>query len=358
MCSSDLKIIPGAIIVETDNTLDANYYFELGHVTQNDYLINDIKISSLEAYQNWIKTLKDIYPLNAQNQESTHVETLNYDSSMKFERANHNPLPKVCLPVFPGTNCEYDTKRAFEDEGAIGQFVIFKNNDENDVMHSITELVQTINESDILALSGGFSSGDEPAGSAKFIVNVLQTIELKQAISQLLARDGLIIGICNGFQALIKSGLLPYGEIKTLSKDDATLFRNDINRHISLMAHTKIVSNNSPWLQDLKLGDDHMIAMSHGEGKFVCDEATLNELIANGQVAFQYVDDNNNASNYPKYNPNCSVYAIEGITSKCGKVIGKMGHSERYTEDTFKNIYGNKKQNIFASGVNYIKGRK
>lgn len=350
-----LKLIPGAIIVETMQPINHPLYVQLGHTTDENYSFNQINLSYEEVRRAWLRTMDEFYPRLAKIKQEGEIATLAYHSATRKKASIKVENPKVCIPVFPGTNCEYDTKRAFEDEGAVGQFIIFRNQTEEDVKNSIKALVDELDQSHILALSGGFSSGDEPDGSAKFIVNVLQNDLVKAAIHRLLAREGLIIGICNGFQALIKSGLLPYGAISTLNDHDATLYRNDIHRHVSKMVHTKVCSNHSPWLQDLSVGEDHMIAISHGEGKFVCNEVQLNELKANGQIAFQYVGDDLNASNCTSINPNGSVLAVEGIVSACGQILGKMGHSERYVEGVFQNIPGNKKQSIFASGVNYFR---
>lgn len=349
-----LKIVPGAMVVETYDKSNDEFYIEIGTVQDHDYEINNINLTCDEVLSVWTKTMDEFYPRISKGNNKP-VETVNYSQGIKRKSKNLVDVPQVCITVFPGTNCEYDTRRAFEEEGAQCEFVVFRNLSEKDVLESIQHFADVLDKSQILALPGGFSSGDEPDGSAKFIINVLQNQKIKDAVHRLLERDGLILGICNGFQALIKSGLLPYGEIKTLNSDDATLYRNDINRHISLMAHTRIASNNSPWLQDLEVGSDYMIAMSHGEGKFVINDEGLQELLKNGQVAFQYCDDDNLASNDPSINVNGSTFAIEGIVSKDGKVLGKMGHSERYFEDVYQNIPGNKKQNIFASGVNYFK---
>ena len=219
-------------------------------------------------------------------------------------------------------------------------------------------MASLIEKTNILVIPGGFSSGDEPDGSAKFIVNVLQNEKIKKAIDDLRSRDGLILGICNGFQALIKSGLLPYGKITTLDADDCTLYRNDINRHISCIANTRCTSNNSPWLAGNDVGKVYQIPVSHGEGKFIVNKDQLTKLINNGQIAFQYCDVDGNVNDLSENNINGSTYAIEGIVSKDGHVLGKMGHSERYVEGTFKNIYGNKKQNIFKNGVNYFRKGK
>ncbi|MCF0113738.1 MAG: phosphoribosylformylglycinamidine synthase subunit PurQ, partial [Erysipelotrichaceae bacterium] len=261
----------------------------------------------------------------------------------------------VLIPVFPGTNCEFDVARAFEEEGAKAHIFVFRNLNEEAILTSIDEMAALMDKCQIFAIPGGFSSGDEPDGSAKFIVNVLQNEKIKAAVSRLRERDGLILGICNGFQALIKSGLLPYGEIKTMKDDDCTLYRNDINRHVSTMVTTRQVTNNSPWLANATVGEVHSIAVSHGEGKFVCDEAHLKHLIENGLIAFQYCDLAGNATMDAQYCVNGSTYAIEGIVSDDGHVLGKMGHSERYVEGVFKNIEGLKKQGIFKNGVNYFK---
>ena len=254
--------------------------------------------------------------------------------------------PVVCLPVFPGTNCDYDTAKAFRKAGAEVRPFIFRNLTPEDVLRSIDELAARIDEAHILAFCGGFSSGDEPDGSGKFIADVINNAKVGSAITALQARGGLILGICNGFQALVKSGLLPYGKLGCVTPDSPTLFRNDINRHVSLIATTEVASVNSPWLSSFKLGERHSIAFSHGEGKFVAGEELARKLFENGQVAFCYVD-----------NPNGSSYGIEGILSPDGHILGKMGHSERYEENLFKNISGNCRQPIFENAVNYFRNR-
>ena len=352
-----LKYIPGAIIVETDEVLDEVNYHYLGETVNNDYTINNISITKEEALNSWLKTFDDIYP-RVSKENNKEVFNVDYKTDKKFKAKTLVDVVKVLIPVFPGTNCEYDMARAFEEEGAKANILVFKNLNASMVNESIDSFVRELDKTNILALPGGFSSGDEPDGSAKFIVNVLQNEKIKSAIERLLERDGLIIGICNGFQALLKSGLLPYGDIKVLNEDDCTLYRNDINRHVSTMVKTRCVSNNSPWLSGDDVSCVHVIPVSHGEGKFVVNDDKLKELIDNGQIAFQYCDMDNNATNDPNYNVNGSMFAIEGIVSKDGKVLGKMGHSERYYKDVFKNIDGNKKQSIFKNGVNYFKKEK
>jgi phosphoribosylformylglycinamidine synthase len=263
--------------------------------------------------------------------------------------------PLTILPVFPGTNCDYDTARAFEEAGADTHIFVFRNLNETEINHSIEELASWIQKSEILALSGGFSSGDEPDGSGKFIANVLNNTMIKNSIVDLLSRNGLALGICNGFQALIKSGLLPFAKIGEVTPESPTLFRNDINRHVSQITKTVVTSTNSPWLTSFKVGEIHQVAISHGEGKFVVSEEIAKRLFENQQIAFQYCDFDGSPSMDPKHNPNGSFFAIEGIVSPCGKILGKMGHSERKGENLYKNIYGNKTQDIFRNAVEFLK---
>jgi phosphoribosylformylglycinamidine synthase len=262
--------------------------------------------------------------------------------------------PIAFLPVFTGTNCDYDTAKAFEKAGAEITTSVFCNLTSGDIFSSIKEMCQKIRKCQIFALSGGFSSGDEPDGSGKFIANVLNNKDITAEIHALLDRGGLILGICNGFQALIKSGLLPYGRLGMVIENSPTLFRNDINRHISLIASTRVSSVSSPWLAGFKIGEIHQVAMSHGEGKIVISEKLALELFAKNQIAFQYVDLQGNITQKPPYNPNGSMYAIEGMISENGQILGKMGHSERFESGLFKNIYGNKNQNIFENAVKYF----
>jgi len=352
--SNGLNYYPGAIVVEANSEISSEYAVKLGVVTDEDYQIGDIHLTDDEAITSWTSTLSNIYPIYAKNKTEA-VPNSNYRTNNKPKAKCLVDTVKVTIPVFPGTNCEYDLSRAFTDEGAVTKIVVFKNQNEEQILESINELAQEIRNSQILALPGGFSSGDEPDGSAKFIVNVLQNQTIKDAINDLLSRDGLILGICNGFQALIKSGLLPYGEIKVLDESDATLYRNTIHRHVSTIATTRVGSTLSPWLSSFELGKCHQIAMSHGEGRFVASNQLLEELMENGQIAFQYADEDGNATMDFVYNINGSEYAIEGITNKDGRILGKMGHSERYVDGVFKNIYGDKKQSIFKNGVDFFR---
>ncbi|MFH5826953.1 phosphoribosylformylglycinamidine synthase [Clostridium perfringens] len=264
--------------------------------------------------------------------------------------------PRVVIPVFPGTNCEYDCRRAFEKEGAEVSEVIIRNLNKEALIDSINMLKKEIDKSQIIMLPGGFSAGDEPDGSAKFIATIFRNPKIKDSVMKLLnERDGLILGICNGFQALIKLGLLPYGKIIDIEEDMATLTYNNINRHMSSIVRTKITSKKSPWFNEVSLGEIHSIPISHGEGRFVAPEDLLKELVENDQIATQYVDlEGNMAMNMP-YNPNGSSLAIEGITSRDGRILGKMGHSERIGENLYKNIPGEFDQKLFKSGVDYFR---
>ena len=262
---------------------------------------------------------------------------------------------KVYIPVFAGTNCDYDTAKAFERAGATVATGVFCDLTAEDIFASIERMKRAIDECNIFVLSGGFSAGDEPDGSGKFIANVLNNKAITDAIHALLDRGGLILGICNGFQALVKSGLLPYGRLGKVVKESPTLFRNDINRHISQIVTTRVATTASPWLSSFNIGDEHSIAVSHGEGKFVVSDEMAEELFANGQIAFQYVDAQGNATMQAPMNPNGSSFAIEGIISPSGQILGKMGHTERYEDNLFKNISGEKRQDIFTNAVNYFK---
>jgi len=264
--------------------------------------------------------------------------------------------PLVYIPVFPGTNCDYDSAKAWRKADAEVEMTVFRNLTEHDVIASIDEMEAHIRRAQILMLAGGFSLGDEPDGSAKFIVSVLNQQKVSRAIEDLLQRGGLILGICNGFQALIKSGLLPYGRFGQVTTVSPTLFRNDINRHVSQMVTTTVSSTNSPWLRNMSVGDLHSIAVSHGEGKLVVSEALARQLFENGQVAFRYADPRTGqATMESPYNPNGSCYAIEGLISPNGQILGKMGHTERWEQGVFTNIAGNKSQQLFENAVNYFK---
>lgn len=264
--------------------------------------------------------------------------------------------PRVFIPVFPGTNCEYDTKRAFERAGAKADIFVFKNLRVQDVKNSIQEMNSRIRQSQIIALPGGLSAGGEPDGSGKFIAAVFRNELLKDAVTDLLKnRDGLIIGIGDGFNALIKLGLVPFGEITEMGENYPTLSYNIIGRHVSTFVKTKVVSNLSPWFSMCSIGDIHNLPVSCGEGRFAASEKWIENLKKSGQIATQYVDESNAPTYDGFYNPNGSMEAIEGITSPDGRVLGKMAHSERLDENIYKNIPGNKEQLLFESGVKYFK---
>ena len=265
---------------------------------------------------------------------------------------------RVCLPVFPGTNCDYDTARAFERAGATVRPLIFRNLTESDILDSLERLRRGIDDCHILVLSGGFSLGDEPDGSGKFIAGVLNNAGIADAVHALIGRGGLILGICNGFQALVKSGLLPYGRLGMVNESSPTLFHNDIHRHVSQIVTTRVGSTASPWLSSFHVGELHSIAVSHGEGKFVVSDAMAEELFAAGQVAFQYADAEGRPTTDAPYNPNGSCFGIEGIISRDGRILGKMGHTERYDEGLMKNIHGNRRQSIFENAVRYFRKQK
>lgn len=321
--------------------------------TNNITFTNDETISIYECIEIYTKPLESVFPSKMDG--TGKVENISYTSGMLIKKTTKIVKPNVFLPILVGTNCEYDTQKAFEKANANVDSFVFKNLTKNDIEQSIEHMVNSINQSQIIGLSGGFSAGDEPDGSAKFIASVFRNERIQEAVHKMLyERDGLMIGICNGFQALIKLGLLPKGEICEITETMPTLTYNNISRHISCMVDTKICSNLSPWLQECNVGDIHKVAMSHGEGKFVANEETLKTLIQNGQIATQYVDTLGNPTMLGEFNPNGSVCAIEGITSKDGRILGKMGHSERVGNSLYKNITGNTQQNIFLSGVKYF----
>ena len=300
--------------------------------------------------------LEEVYPTEfAQATELEEVPAVASNTVIKAKETVETPV--VYIPVFPGTNSEYDSAKAFEKEGAKVNLVPFVTLNEEAIVKSVDTMVDNIEKANIIFFAGGFSAADEPDGSAKFIVNILLNEKVRAAIDSFIEGGGLIIGICNGFQALVKSGLLPYGNFEDASSTSPTLFYNDANQHVAKMVETRIANTNSPWLVGVKVGDIHAIPVSHGEGKFVVTAEEFAELRDNGQIFTQYVDFEGKPSMDSKYNPNGSVNAIEGITSKNGQIIGKMGHSERYEDGLFQNIPGNKDQHLFASAVQYFTGK-
>lgn len=346
------NLMLGDIVVES--TKELSYGVLLGVTTDERTVeLNGESFEINSLIDSWEKRYSKIYPYTAET--TGEVIEKEYITKKEFKAKKLYDKPKVLVTVFPGTNCEYDTKKAFERAGAEVEIYVFNNLGVEEIKESIETLSEKIKTAQIFMIPGGFSAGDEPDGSGKFIANILQNQKIKESMREFLENDGLVLGICNGFQALIKSGLLPYGNVDSVAEDSPTLFRNDINRHVSRVVSTRIVSNNSPWLSSFTVGETHSIPMSHGEGKFVVSEEFAKELFENGQVITQYCDDNNQVTMDKNYNLNGSNYAIEGIVSKCGKILGKMGHSERYEEGLLKNIDGNKMQDIFSNGVNYFK---
>ncbi|MGU8586914.1 phosphoribosylformylglycinamidine synthase [Clostridium perfringens] len=330
----------------------------------------DFEVSLEELEKAYEEKFEDVFKSKTEDKEECVSDLINNDKDganildngqMHIEEKLKSKItrvekPRVVIPVFPGTNCEYDCRRAFEKEGAEVSEVIIRNLNKEALIDSINMLKKEIDKSQIIMLPGGFSAGDEPDGSAKFIATIFRNPKIKDSVMKLLnERDGLILGICNGFQALIKLGLLPYGKIIDIEEDMATLTYNNINRHMSSIVRTKITSKKSPWFNEVSLGEIHSIPISHGEGRFVAPEDLLKELVENDQIATQYVDlEGNVAMNMP-YNPNGSSLAIEGITSIDGRILGKMGHSERIGDNLYKNIPGEFDQKLFKSGVDYFR---
>ena len=356
----------GTFIVETAEKFDYENAILIGNVISEGKIVIDskVEINLDELIEEWEKPLEKIFPTRKETENChllPHCNGTKYKKIELVERENvissfSNSIakPRVFIPVFPGTNCEYDLERAFNREGGIAKIGVFNNLTHENILNSIDGFVKEIENSQILMLPGGFSAGDEPDGSAKFMVAVLKNGRVKEAIDKLLKRDGLILGICNGFQALIKSGLLPYGEVRELNEDSPTLTFNNINKHMSKIVMTKIISNNSPWLMGMNEGDIHAIPMSHGEGRVVITEEEYKKLYKNNQIATKYVDFEGNSSMDSQFNPNGSYYAIEGMLAHKGRIFGKMAHSERTGKNLYKNIYGNKDQNIFKNGVKFF----
>ena len=335
-------------------------YTVLGEVTDKGvFEYGNTVITMDEALAGWMKTLEDVFPTvtgKEKTGEAARVEVKLYDTDTIYICDHKLAQPEVFIPVFPGTNCEYDSTKAFERAGAKVVTKVFKNLSAQDIRESVEEYKKEIAKAQIIMFPGGFSAGDEPDGSAKFFATVFRNAVIKEEVEKLLnERDGLMLGICNGFQALIKLGLVPEGKITEQKPDSPTLAMNTIGRHISKMVYTKVMTNKSPWLAEAKLGGVYCNPASHGEGRFVADEAWLHRLIANGQVATQYVDDKGSVTMDEYWNPNGSYMAIEGITSPDGRILGKMAHSERRGEAVAMNIYGEQDMKIFESGVKYFK---
>ena len=347
----------GSFIIELKEDIQEEQKLEeLGYTIEEKeiILLEGTKLELEELITLWEEPLEKVFPTKIKQQKEIKQQilsekTCNIKSKIKIAK------PRVFIPVFPGTNCEYDLTKAFEDAGAIVNVSVFKNLKPEHIEESIKQFEKEIQNAQIIMLPGGFSAGDEPDGSGKFISAVFRNPILTQAVHKHLnEQDGLILGICNGFQALVKLGLLPYGKIMEMTEQMPTLTFNEIARHQSKMVTTKVVSKLSPWFSKVNLAEEFVIPISHGEGRFVASDEVVQELIKNGQIATQYVDRQGNATYDISYNPNGSTYAIEGITSPDGRILGKMGHTERcYRDDILKNIPGNKNQKLFESGVEY-----
>ena len=357
----------GSVIVEVAADEDLNKAFEgcnykvIGETIEKPVIISeeyDFTFNIDDLISIYEKKLSTVFKIETEKSQESVPEIkveekkIILPSSPSIKTAK----PRVIIPVFPGTNCEYDCNRAFTKAGAETTELVFKNYSKSALLESIEALEKQIRESQIIMIPGGFSAGDEPDGSGKFIATIFRNERIKDAVNDLLKnRDGLVLGICNGFQALIKLGLVPYGEIVDIEEDMATLTYNNINRHMSSIIRTKITSNKSPWFSEVNVGDIHNVAISHGEGRFIANEELLRQLITNDQIATQYVDLEGKVSLDMPFNPNGSVLGIEGITSPDGRVLGKMGHSERIGEDLYVNVPGNFDQKIFESGVKYFR---
>lgn len=344
---------PGTLVIETASSIDAGEH--IGRTNADQAIeAGDVKMDVLALQEAYQKPLWDVYPETVETEG--HVEDVLYQDGPVIASASEFAKPRVFIPVFPGNNCEYDSARAFERAGAVAQTIVFKNQNAQDIETSINAMADAIDNAQMIMLPGGFSAGDQPDGSGKFIAAVFRNPKMMEAVMNLLnKRDGLILGICNGFQALIKLGLLPDGKIEQIEPGMPTLTYNTIGRHISAIPLTKVVSNLSPWLAQAKLGGIYRVPISHGEGRFVASDDMIQELIANGQIATQYVDFDGHATMDGRFNLNGSVCAVEGITSADGRILGKMGHSERIGKGLYKNIPGEKDQKIFESGVAYFK---
>lgn len=332
-------------------------YTVIGEVTDQDgFEYGSIHIGMDEALAAWTGRLEGVFATKSADSTETAVEKKLYNTSDIHICSHKIGQPTVFIPVFPGTNCEYDSAKAFERAGAKVITRVFRNLDAEDIRSSVDEFTRAIAQAQMIMFPGGFSAGDEPDGSAKFFATAFQNAKIKEEVEKLLnERDGLALGICNGFQALIKLGLVPYGKIVGQAEDAPTLTYNTIGRHISKMVYTKVVTNKSPWLQEAELGGVYTNPASHGEGRFVAGEEWLDRLFANGQVATQYCDPDGNVSMDEEWNVNGSYRAVEGITSPDGRVLGKMAHSERRGDSVAVNIYGEQDLKIFESGVKYFR---
>ena len=352
-----LKKNIGSLIIESSSDLDCDVLEFIGDVKERvSLVINELDFRISDLLKVWKGTFEELFPTVEKEKIVVELdEKLNATKAENIIIRKHGIIkPRVFAPIFPGTNCEYETQNAFRKEGAEVASLPLINLNHNLLNESLDAWISEINESQILVFSGGFSAGDEPDGSAKFIVNVLKNEKMKNAVHDLLERDGMILGICNGFQALVKSGLLRFGEIRDLDENSPTLAHNAIGRHISQMVNVKVTNDGSPWLKGMQ-NQIYTIPISHGEGRFMASEPVIKELYENGQIATQYIDYDENIAHGMPFNPNNSLFGIEGITSKSGKIFGRMGHPERFAEGLLKNIPTANYHNIFKNGVEYFK---
>ncbi|QCX54166.1 phosphoribosylformylglycinamidine synthase [Elizabethkingia sp. JS20170427COW] len=346
-----------SLVIEASSDLASPLFQKIGVVVAEESLnINGISFAIQDLQNSWTGTFDKLFATHEKKNEVVEFDaSLNGINKSNIEIISHKiAKPRVFIPLFPGTNCEYETLNAFRKEGAEVGSLSLINLDNRKLEESLDAWAKEIDQAQILAFAGGFSAGDEPDGSAKFIVNVLKNNKVKAAVHRLLSRDGMVLGICNGFQALVKSGLLPYGEIRDLDETSPTLTFNAIGRHISQMVNVKVLNDDSPWLKGMK-GETYTIPISHGEGRFYASQEELENLYKNGQVATQYVDFEGNIAHGMPHNPNASLFGIEGITSKSGKIYGRMGHTERFANGLMKNIPDANYHNIFKNGVDYFK---
>ncbi|MBO5099329.1 MAG: phosphoribosylformylglycinamidine synthase, partial [Clostridia bacterium] len=344
----------GAFLVEVEEVkADEN---AIGTITEKkEFVFNGESVSADEINKAYEEKLEKVFSCNI-NHENSKVENFSFVAKERVAPAIKVAKPKVIIPVFPGTNCEFDSAKVMEDAGAESEIFVINNLTPEGIVKSVNEFAEKINSSQMIFIPGGFSGGDEPEGSGKFITAVFRNEIIKEAVTNLLdKRDGLMCGICNGFQALIKLGLVPYGKIIDTDENCPTLTYNTIARHQSKIVRTRIASNKSPWLANTNVGDVYNVPISHGEGRFIASEELIRQLAENGQIATQYVDIEGNATSDVAFNPNDSMYAIEGITSPDGRVFGKMGHSERIGNGLYKNVYGDYDIKMFTSAVKYFK---
>ncbi len=353
----------GSMIAEVpENQLEALVQCGVAYKTvgtvlaeKEGFVYKDVTLPMDEAIQAWTSKLEKVFPTRSGSTENKVIETKLYNTDTVYICKHKTAKPTVFIPVFPGTNCEYDSAAAFERAGAQAVTKVFRNLSASDIRESVAEFEKTIAQAQIIMFPGGFSAGDEPDGSAKFFATAFQNERMKEAVNRLLnERDGLALGVCNGFQAMIKLGLVPYGEIVGQNDNSPTLTYNTINRHISKMVYTKVVTNKSPWLRLTELGKTYVTPASHGEGRFVASKEWIDKLFANGQVATQYADVNGNVTMDEEWNVNGSYAAIEGITSPDGRCLGKMAHIERRGDAVAMNIYGEQDLKIFEAGVQYF----